>query len=284
MPVNISRKLFLSFWLFKMRQERFDNEIFLRKNENNNGEDRHVEVVLVDWAGYSMKRTKQLGNYVIGCGLKPLVEHMALVQAGLSFDVTLIINEANESQRKSIERWRSNYPFIKRTIFRGNQGMDLGAYNEGYQFLKNAGYCGDILFINSSSRGPLEKYWLLRYWRLFRSKPKIGLCGISMNSHTTHLKVKTFRPHIQSFFVYSNMEVLREVFPQHLPGAFFDPSDKLGLISEGEIRLSQEILAAGFGICSNFSKNFVYYQGRKWQPPLGELRLHEPYRMIANQI
>lgn len=283
-PRNIVRRIFLIFWSFKIRREFLADEVYFKREEKNNPSEKHVEIILVDWVGYPIYRTKRFGDFTATCGLGPLAENMALAKAGLSFSVTLIINGADEAQRNAFESWKGNYPFIKRIIFHNNQGKDLGAYNAGYQLLKGEGYLGDVLFVNSSSRGPLRDYWLLHYWRLFRSAEKVGLCGISMNSHTTHLSERSFQPHLQSFFLYSNMKILMDVFPENLPGASMELPDRLRLISEGEIKISQKMLEADYGIVANFSRKFIYYHGKKWRAPSGDLRFREPYRVIANQI
>ncbi len=57
--------------------------------------------------------------------------------------------------------------------------------------------------------------------------------------------------HLQSFFIYTSMPVLERVFPNGLcdPKAAHDQS-KDALVTQGEIGLSQKVLAAGFGLRS----------------------------------
>ncbi len=140
--------------------------------------------------------------------------------------------------------------------------------------------------MNSSVRGPDYQYWLLRYSILFHRKPNIGLCGISMNSLTTHISEKEFRPHVQSFYIFTNINVLKAVFPNHLPGALSQLNDKKRIIFEGEIGLSQGILDYGYGICCSSCPSFVYFKGKQWEIPFGDWRYkyNRAYRWFVNKI
>lgn len=248
---------------------------------------REVKIILCDFSCSPLYRKKIIyESCIIDCGIGNLFDNMMKHVAGVDFEVILIINckdsDSKEEQSK-YQLLQNIYPFIKKIILRENIGFDFGAYNEGYQYLKPIDYKGDIVFMNSSASGPYNDYWLLRYSYLFHRRKDIGLCGISLNSHTTHLKYKVFEPHVQSFFLYTSMEVLTSVFPDSIPGADVVLS-KEDIISYGEIELSQRVINNGYGICSKLFENFIYYKGNKWKIPTGDLRYKKIYNQFANKI
>jgi hypothetical protein len=113
--------------------------------------------------------------------------------------------------------------------------------------------------------------------------PGTGMCGISMNSHNTSLSEGQFAPHIQSFFLYTSMQVLRDVFPNGLapdaPSAF---EGKNNLILHGEIGISQRVLAAGYSLSCKMFPESSYKAGDPWTLPEGDLRITSEYREQAN--
>lgn len=241
-----------------------------------------VKIILVDFSDYPLHRKKRLFRYDIECGLGNLLENMTKFKAGVQFEVILVVNEKGQEKRVVYNSLKK-YSFIEKIFFRDNTAFDFGAYNKGYQYLREIAYDGDIVFMNSSTRGPYNDYWLLKYSHLFHRRKNIGLCGISLNSHTTHLRNSVFRPHVQSFFMYTSMNVLMEIFNDSLPTPNSD-SKKLDIITYCEIEFSTKMLDGNYGICSKLFENFVYYKGGKWRVPTGDLRGHLFYSQFANKI
>lgn len=155
-----------------------------------------MKIILVDWAGYPLQREKKIGKTVITCGLEIILKQMAKYNAGIDFNIILIINDCDENKKETYKKLKSKYKFIEKIFFRSNIGQDLGAYNWGYNYLKKREYAGEVLFMNSGVAGPYKDNWLLKYANLFNKKEKIGLCGISMNSHITILNRSPFKPHV----------------------------------------------------------------------------------------
>jgi hypothetical protein len=174
------------------------------------------------------------------------------------------------------------YPFIEAVHFRGNQGQDFGAYDFGYQLLRGQGHTGDVLFMNSSVSGPHEDGWLLKYRDQFLRHPKVGLCGIGMNSHDTSDGEGPFAPHVQSYFLYTNMKVLEHAIGPRL----FDAStkDKVDVIRRGEIGISERVLDAGYSITTPAFPEFAYHRGGTWSIPWGDLRYSRHHRTPVNTI
>ena len=249
-----------------------------------------VKIVLVDLMGYPLHREKDLAGTVIRCGLGPLLENMEKFNAGIDFDVTLIINTVVYSE---IEQemglyitLRDKYKFIDNIIVRNNVGRDFGAYNEGFKRLRESDYKGDVLFVNTSVRGPDHDYWLLKYAYMFKSHQNIGLCGISINSYANHLNTGSlaFKPHVQSFFLYTNMTVLTNVFGENLPASGITSNVYNDYVTYGEIEFSQKIIESGYGICSKLFDHFIYFKDAPWMVPLGDLRFDVGYGQFAHKI
>jgi len=180
------------------------------------------------------------------------------------------------------------YPFVQAVYFRGNQGQDFGAYDLGYQLLQSQGYDGEVLFMNSSVAGPHRDGWLLEYRQQFRRHPDVGLCGIGLNSHDTSVEPSPFAPHVQSYFLYTNMRVLKHALGERL----FDrhervepeQQDKLEIIRHGEIGVSARVLDAGYSITSPRFPEFAYRRGNAWSIPPGDLRYSPRHPLPANTI
>jgi len=208
----------------------------------------HVKIVLVEWAAYPLYRNKIVDTHTVRCGLGRMLDGLKRYDPVLPIDVVVVINGAEEqgaTDPKSLQwptglrgkvehllrrerelrlarRMRSyatlprKYPFVEAVHFRGNQGQDFGAYDFGYQLLRREGHTGDVLFMNSSVSGPHEDGWLLKYRDQFRRHPNVGLCGIGLNSHDTTDGDGPFAPHVQSYFLYTNMQVLEHAIGPRL--------------------------------------------------------------------
>jgi hypothetical protein len=272
-----------------------------------------VKVILVEWAAYPLYRNKIVDKHVVRCGLGRMLEGLERHDAGLPLDVIVVINEAGE-QGPAPSEWprsarlrstfdrvlrrprqlalarrmvayrklRERYPFIEAVHFRDNRGQDFGAYDFGYQLLQRLGYEGDVLFMNSSVSGPHEDGWLLKYRDQFHRHPNVGLCGIALNSHNTSDGAMPFAPHVQSYFVYTNMKVLEHALGPRL----FDSEglDKHEVIRLGEIGMSERVLAAGYSITTPSFPEFAYRRGDIWSIPVGDLRYSRRYRAPVNSI
>jgi hypothetical protein len=277
------------------------------------GRGERVKIVLVEWAAYPLYRNKVVDGRVVRCGLGRMLDSMRRHDPGLPVDVIVVINgAANEAKpsadapaqpglrgklQQLVERQRqkrvehrlrtyaelkSKYPFVEAVHFRDNEGQDFGAYDFGYQLLQQQGHDGDVLFMNSSVSGPHEHGWLLKYRGQFRRHPNVGLCGIALNSHDTSDGDGPFAPHVQSYFLYTNMKVLGHAIGPRLFSA--DVRDKLDVIRHGEIGVSERVLDAGYSITSSAFPEFAYRRGDPWAIPWGDLRYSRRLRLPVNTI
>jgi hypothetical protein len=174
------------------------------------------------------------------------------------------------------------YAFIESVHFRNNGGQDFGAYDFGYRLLLSQGYDGDVLFMNSSVAGPHEPNWLLKYRDQFYRHENVGLCGISLNSHNTAREPELFAPHVQSYFLFTNMRVLKHALGPRLFQV--SPTEKLEVIEQGEIGISARVLDAGYGITAATFPDFIYRHGGNWSIPYGDPRYAERSAAPANTI
>jgi hypothetical protein len=111
----------------------------------------------------------------------------------------------------------------------------------------------------------------------------IGLCGITINPKTKNLVENDFSPHVQSFFLYTNMSVLQRVFPANLSG-YNIKNDRLSLILNGEIGISKMILNAGYSITSISFPDYFYKKRNTWSLPFEEIRYKKEFKQFANRI
>jgi hypothetical protein len=209
--------------------------------------------------------------------------------AGLRSKVERVLRRERElrvaRRMRAYARLPQKYRFIEAVHFRGNQGQDFGAYDFGYQLLRRQGHSGDVLFMNSSVSGPHEDGWLLKYRDQFRRHPNVGLCGIGLNSHDTTDGDGPFAPHVQSYFLYTNMAVLEHAIGPHLfEQDARDKLDKLDVIRRGEIGISERVLDAGYSITSLTFPEFAYRRGGTWSIPWGDLRFSRRLRIPVNTI
>lgn len=263
------------------------------------GPGERVRIVVADLTGYPLYREKYICGKIVKCGIGRIFDNMLRFRAGLNFDVTLVINSRDsddrpgpvaghrpeETPRHAYESLKDRYPFVREVMFRDNVGQDIGAYNAGYTRLKNEGHDADVVFMNSSVEGPSYDYWLYRYSRLYHRTGRIGLCGISINAGTSHREDVEFSPHVQSFFIYTDMKTLSALASDgNLPGSDLQCCDRNELVTKGEIELSRRALDKGYGICSSLFERFVYHKGDMWAAPPGDPRYIYEYNRFSNEI
>tara|TARA_B100001063_G_scaffold243318_1_gene273680 strand:- start:1139 stop:1951 length:813 start_codon:yes stop_codon:yes gene_type:complete len=234
---------------------------------------RRWKIVLVDWEKYDLYREKDFNGKKVPCGLGPFLENMSKLKGNKNVSITMVINAAMGCDPKL----RSKYhKLVERTglnvevFFRENVARDIGAYDFGYKKALESNYEGDIAFMNSSVSGPFTDYWLNAFRKLHYSKENIGLTGTTLNMFPLiedGKEIGCHKEHVQSWFLYSNMAVLKKAFGNSLLFQGADYKEKQALIENGEIGISQRVLDKGFGInCMSFPE-LSYFKGQTWPYP-----------------
>lgn len=256
-----------------------------------------LKLVIVEWNGYPLVRKKKFGKTYLECGIEPLLEGMSTFSAGMDIEVHLMVNCSEDkwfykysprskhyrAPKEAYLALKDKYDFVSEVCFRGNAGMDLGAYNDALSTFRKQAYTGMVGFLNSSVRPPNREQWLQDYHQILSANHCQGICGISLNSHNTNLKPPVFAPHVQSFFIYTTMALMDEVFPEGFP-TNDGTVDKLSLIEQGEIGISKKVLASGYGIACRAFPDFFYREGMEWTIPEGDLRSLSEYMEFTNQL
>lgn len=253
-----------------------------------------VRIIIADWNGYPLVREKSFPQRQVECGLERLFHNMKRFDPGCDMECDVIISrnqtgfpfrkkDDSSTPHAAYEDLVSDESFIRSLRFRSNVGMDIGAYDSGLQRLRKEHYTGDVVFMNSSVEGPMQDNWLARYKDLFHGTQRTGIVGVSLNSSDSTKAPAPFKPHVQSYFLYSSMKVLDDVFPRHLPFWRWS-SRKTMIIRRGEIEISRRVLAKGYGIsCSNFP-DFIYFKGGEWTIPMSDFRFDAKHCRFPNRL
>lgn len=233
-----------------------------------------IKIILADWDQYPLARLKEIGSRKFECGILPFLENISKYSCDV-VDVILVINSDNADCIEKYKFISSKFNFISKIHIRNNYAMDIGAYDYGYQACIQEGYTGRIIFVNSSVSGPHTENWLIKYEELFLHTNKIGLSGATVNM--IPIKINNFlefreehtssKEHVQSWFLYTDMNILKKCFGNSLLLDGLSYTDKNGIIENGEIGISQRILDNGYGInCMAFPK-LHYFKGEAWPYP-----------------
>ena len=92
-----------------------------------------MKIVLVEWAGYPLRRQKVVAGHIVKCGLARILKSIDSCKAGAQFTVVIVVNCVDVVSDSVIRRMRRyaelkmKYSFIESLHFRGNEGLDIGA-------------------------------------------------------------------------------------------------------------------------------------------------------------
>lgn len=132
--------------------------------------------------------------------------------------------------------------------FKSNVGRDMSSFAFGLRtVLSNADDDDTIMFLNRSAYGPFKIDWYRAYLRGLVEAEGAGLCGNTINfrGYPGHENAERYYTHIQSYVLVGKAGTLRHL-ETTFPGEF--ETDRLGVITNGEIGISRHIMEAGYGI------------------------------------
>lgn len=252
-----------------------------------------LRIIMADWAGYPLVRSKRIGDgEPFQCGILPLLDAFSAFDAGVPIKVTLVVSseEWSDAGRERYQALSAQFDHLNEVIFRDNSGYDLGSYDVGLKLLRRQGHDGRVIFVNSSSRPPDRENWALDYDHLMTDcyGTRVGLCGIAMTTYRPRFIPRKLaqlwpkRPHVQSYFLYTDMEVLSRTMPDGIPGR--TETDKRRLIYHGETAISAAVLRSGFAITSRIDPT-IFRVGQSWNGKLAPgFRKSLLYRDQINKI
>ncbi|MFU1858177.1 hypothetical protein ACK8HY_14255 [Sphingobacterium sp. NGMCC 1.201703] len=202
-----------------------------------------------EWSGYASERHKVI-KYTANkflCGLRFHFERLQQYRGIRPIRNILTVSDLNDNYS---EKLKSEKFFDKSVEIYGvpNRGMDFG----GYGFVVKNLIAGDnrYIFLTNTSINADSAIFIDEYTDLFSKHSNLGLLGISYSSKVYQSLIRdNYTPHVQSFFLLTTTDILREITAANggvFPGENEDY--KLSIIRFGEARLSQITLSLGYDI------------------------------------
>lgn len=229
-----------------------------------------IYVEIHEWGGYQLKRIKCVNRIPkFECGLKYQLDRFNNYQG--KYKVNLTITMSDPELHNNINQIVHN---CDNFIVTDNRGKDFSGYSTFYESIKNKNNAYVILSNTSVSNYICP--FLEDYIDYMNENLDVGMMGISYNSRCYQsLRYKNFTPHLQSFFLLTTIDVLNEVvsFNKSFPGSNID--NKLLLIREGEIKLSQIVLSLGYKLAVVTTYGVVKFNNdrQKWNLKYGDSRI-----------
>lgn len=226
-----------------------------------------VRVVVHEWGGYDLLREKTIKNgATFSCGLGPQLDRFAGRQ-GVELTVTI----SDTDRHKNLDYVRSRAAVVEVD----NVGMDFSGYAALYERIKELP--NSYVVLTNSSVNALQEEFLDGYIDYMERNPQVGMLGVSYCTKVVQTLVrKNFTPHLQSFFLLTTTDVLRQVVEKNhgqFPGEGID--HKLWLIRRGEIRLSRLVQQLGYALAVVDLRNgkpYRFDRYKHWKLPKGDIR------------
>ena len=230
-----------------------------------------VYVGIHEWGGYPMRREKTIKNgATFVCGLESQLERFARYRDAGRVELTVTLSDPDK--HTDIGKIRSGADHL---IATPNAGMDFSGYEAFYKTVENCPNAYVIL--SNSSVNAAQDDFLEGYIGYMEQHPEVGMLGISYCTKMIQSLVRNnFTPHLQSFFILTTIDVLRQIVAKNkgqFPGTGI--GHKLLLIRRGEIGLSQLALQIGYRLAVVRPENgqpFVFTDYRHWYIPRGDIR------------
>lgn len=233
-----------------------------------------VKVCVHEWGGYEGRRKKSIKNIKeFECGLDYQISRFLNYRGKYEIDLTVTVSEAHLLKKK-IENVK--------VIEVSNLGMDFSGYEAFYESIKNEE--NQYVILSNTSVNKLQVEFIDDYLDFFKKNNSVGMMGVSVNSKIYQSLIKNnFNPHLQSFFLLTTTDVLRQVVEVNFdfPGKGID--HKLLLIRKGEVCLSRIVLELGYKLATIlengepflFDKSFFEDNGRtSWNISFGDYRIN----------
>lgn len=256
--------------IFYLKKTKHLNKIKCRKNISDY---KTVFVCIHEWGGYPLTRIKRISSDIVTfvCGLKYQLDRYAKYNGRYIVDVTVTMSDVELCENLDVIRSKcSNFLPVS------NKGMDFSGYASFFDRIKDLP--NSYVILSNSSVNAIQTDFIDSYIEYMDANKDVGMLGISCCSKCYQTLIRNnFNPHLQSFFLLTTISVLREVVEINngkFPGVGI--SNKRLLIREGEIKLSQKVLALGYNLAVVTKDGPVKFNGVKndWPMPLGDYRYY----------
>lgn len=240
--------------------------------ENNN-----LIIGIHEWGKYPTKRKKTVNRVnPFLCGLEYQLHRFERETEDVEAQIYLTVSDS-EFLDKRLKESR----VVNRILEVSNNGMDFSGFSELFEEIKHSD--NRYVILTNSSVNAHQNSFLKSHVNYMNNNPDVGMLGVSYSSRIYQTVIKNnFTPHLQSFYLLTTLEVLKEVVNKNkkFPGKGI--SDKLLLIRKGEIKLSQIILNLGYSLAvvkedgkvEKFSKPSIFDNAyNAWTLKLGDVRI-----------
>lgn len=231
--------------LFLLISDFFSTRVRTREKRRRSKCDSSSLIVGIhEWGGYELSRNKNVRLIKpFTCGLKFQLERFSEYKG--ERDVQVIVTMSDMHLHKNLEYVKDS---CKDLIETTNVGMDFAGYAAVYNRIKSKE--NTYVLLSNSSVNSIKCDFIDDYLDYMDQNPDVGILGISYNSKCYQSLIKdNFTPHLQSFFLLTTKDVLRQIVEYNkgvFPGNGI--SNKQLLIREGEIKVSQIALALGYSL------------------------------------
>lgn len=266
--------LFSPFWYMYNFLNRGKEKMGYRNRSNIQSPIIYVETH--EWAGYSFVRKKTLKNGLrFSCGIEFQLERFRLERLNSihEIDYTVTISDLEKYPMYDIISIKKR---CNRILNVSNVGLDFSGYAAFFDTIKNK--ANSYVILSNSSVNARMDIFLDDYIEYMENNLDVGMLGISYSTKVYQTLIRNnFNPHLQSFFLLTTIDVLKEVVEVnggHFPGK--NISDKRLLIREGEVGLSKLVLSLGYNLAVVYPETgvpFKFKSKSEWDKPLGDVRL-----------
>lgn len=247
-----------------------------------------IRINIHEWGGYELKRNKKV-NIIpeFECGLYYQLERFTK-EDGLDKNVSVTISEI--IKHKHLDYIKAK---VENVYSVSNDGMDFSGYSFFYDSIKDLP--NSYVILTNSSVNKIQTEFLKDYIKYMDENLDVGILGVSYSSKKMQtLARNNFTPHLQSFFLLTTTEVLKEIVEKNngiFPGSKI--SHKLLLILKGEIKISEIATQLGYNLAVTlenktifkFGKNNWFDNGyKRWKLKNGDVRLSVKNPNIINEI
>ena len=247
--------------------------------------EKKLSVCIHEWGGYTLSRRKYINKKIpcFTCGLQYQLDRFKDYSGDLDIDVTVTMSDID---------LHNNLEYIKNNcndfIEVSNKGMDFSGYSMFFNKIKNQKNCYILLTNSSVSSATVNADFIDQYIDCLSHNKNIGILGISSNSRCYQSIVRNnFTPHIQSFFLLTTLNVLKEIVALNndkFPGAGIQ--NKQLLIRLGEIQISQLAIRLGYklAVITDSGVNIFDNNINNWNLPIGDYRCHTKFPNSINLL